>query len=274
MIPKITSGYEDIMPDEYKELVENGPYGRDLGVKDLGTFKEAIEQHPLCAGCALGMSIRQIIASLPKPEDTIIVGTTGCNSILMPQLAIQNIHSLFGNQSGVASGLKRGLSIRFPDKVKDVVVIGGDGGVADIGISFTMHAWIRLEKITTIMLDNECYANTGGQESSMTEEGTVLNMAPFGKKYPKAPMFELARESGCVYAAEVSPLHPRKLEKFVKRAIIAARTLGPTYLQVYTPCTTNYKFPPVETLAKTKESENIREYMTPEAEKLIKDLKL
>lgn len=274
MIPKITPGYEDIMPDEYKELVEDGPYGRNLGVKDLGTFKEAIEKHPLCAGCGLGLGLRLIIASLPAPEDTIIVGTTGCNSILMPQLAIQNIHSLFGNQSAVASGLKRSLDIRFPDKVKDVVVIGGDGGVADIGIAFTLHAWIRMEKITTIMLDNECYANTGGQESSMTKEGTVLNMAPVGKKYPKAPMFELARESGCVYVAEVSPLHPRKLEKYIKRAIIIARTLGPTYVQVFTPCPTNYKFSPSETLAKTKEGENIREYITPEAEKLIKEQKL
>ena len=274
MIPKITPGYEDIMPDEYKELVEDGPYRRNLGVKDLGTFKEAIEKHPLCAGCGLGLGLRLITASLPAPEDTIVVGTTGCNSILMPQLAIQNIHSLFGNQSAVASGLKRSLDIRFPDKVKDVVVIGGDGGVADIGIAFTLHAWIRMAKITTIMLDNECYANTGGQESSMTKEGTVLNMAPVGKKYPKAPMFELARESGCVYVAEVSPLHPRKLEKYIKRAIIIARTLGPTYVQVFTPCPTNYKFSPLETLAKTKEGENIREYITPEAEKLIKEQKL
>ena len=235
MIPEITPGYEDVMPDEYKELVKDGPYGRNLGVKDLGIFKEAIEQHPLCVGCGLGLALRLIIASLPNPEDTIFVGTTGCNSILMPQLAIQNIHSLFGNQSGVASGLKRGLSIRFPDKIKDVISIGGDGGVADIGLSFTMHAWIRREKITTIMLDNECYANTGGQESCMTKEGVVLNMAPLGKKYPKAPMFEIARDSGCVYVAEVSPLHPRKLEKFVRRAIILARTLGPTYVQLLTP---------------------------------------
>lgn len=272
MIPKISPGFEDVLPEEYRELVKDGPYGRNLGIKDLGTFKEAIEEHPLCAGCALGLSIRLIVASLPCPEDTIVVGTTGCNSILMPQLAIQNIHSLFGNQNAVASGLKRALKIRYPDKNKDVVVIAGDGGTADIGLAMTLHSWFRRENIATIMLDNEGYSNTGGQESSMTREGVVLNMAPLGKKYPKTPMFELARESGCIYVAAVSPASPRRLEKMVRRAILVARDVGPTYVQIYCPCATNYKFNPSETLKRTKDDEQIREYMTPDAKELIEGL--
>ncbi len=272
MMPKISPGFEDVLPAEYRELVKDGPYGRNLGIKDLGTFKELIAEHPLCAGCALGLSIRFIMAALPCPEDTVVVGTTGCNSILMPQLAIHNIHSLFGNQNAVASGLKRALKIRYPDKNKDVVVIAGDGGTADIGFAMTMHSWIRGENIATIMLDNEGYSNTGGQESGMTREGVVLNMAPLGKKYPKMPMFELARESGCVYVAAVSPASPRRLERMVKRAILVAREVGPTYVQIYCPCATNYKFDPSETLKRTKADEQIREYMSPDAKELIEGL--
>jgi pyruvate ferredoxin oxidoreductase beta subunit len=269
---KISPGFEDVLPEEYRELVKDGPYGRNLGIKDFGTFKEVIEEHPLCAGCVLGLSIRLIVASLPCPEDTVVVGTTGCNSILMPQLAIHNIHSIFGNQNAVASGLKRALKMRYPDKHKDVVVIAGDGGVADIGLDMTMHSWFRREKITTIMLDNEGYSNTGGQESSMTREGVVLNMAPLGKKYPKTPMFELARESGCVYVATVSPASPKHLEKMVRRAVFVAREIGPTYIQVYCPCSTNYKFSPSETLKRAKEAEQIKEYMSPDAKGLIERL--
>ena len=85
-----------------------------------------------------------------------------------PQVALHNIHSLFGNQNAVASGVKRALNLRFPDKIKDVVVIAGDGATADIGLDMVLHSWFRQEKITTIMLDNEAYANTGGQESGMS----------------------------------------------------------------------------------------------------------
>ena len=271
-IVTISPGFEEVMPEEYLELVKNGPYGRGLGIKDWGTFKELIEEHPLCAGCGLALAIRTVVASLPSPEDTIIVGTTGCNSILMPQLAIHNIHSVFGNQSSVATGLKRAWKIRYPDKNKDVVVMAGDGGVSDIGLSPTQHAWFRGENIPAIMLDNEAYANTGGQESGMSCQGAVLNMAPTGKKFPKLPLFEIAKVAGCAYVAMASLTNTRRLGKMVRRAILVAREIGPTYLQIYVPCPTNYKFSPRETLKRAKEREEIKEYISPEAEKLIKEV--
>jgi len=268
---KISPGFEKILPQEYVDLVENGPYGRSLTVADLGTFKEVIEEHPLCAGCGLGMSIRMALASLPDPGNTVIVGTTGCNSILMPQVAIHNAHVLFGNQNSVATGLKRALRLRYPNKAKDVVVIAGDGAVADIGLAPTLHSWFRRENITTIMLDNEGYSNTGGQESGMTRQGVVLNMAPVGKKFPKVPLHELAKIAGCAYVATVTPARARRLGQVVRRAVLVAREVGPTYVQVFCPCSTNYKFAPSETLKKASETE-ITEYMSPEAQELIERL--
>jgi pyruvate ferredoxin oxidoreductase beta subunit len=270
----ISPGFEEIMPVEYRELVNNGPYGQNLGISDLGSFKELLEEHPLCAGCGLALSLRLILASLPNPEDTIIVGSTGCSALAFPQVALHNIHSLFGNQNAVAAGLKRALKLRFPDQMKDVVVIAGDGATADIGLDMVLQSWFRLENITTIMLDNEAYANTGGQESGMSPQGTVLNMAPKGKKFPKVSLPEIARESGCPYVAAVTPAQPKKLEKAVRRAILAARELGPTYIQIFAPCPTNYKFKPNETIAKIKQRQKegtyqTREYIAPEAQELF-----
>lgn len=271
-IATISPGFEDIMPEEYRQLVAEGPFDRDLGLGDLGTFKELIEEHPLCAGCGLAIGIRLIIASLPSPENTIVVGTTGCNSILMPQLALHNIHSVFGNQSAIATGLSRALRLRYPDKHKDVVVIAGDGGVGDIGFSSTMHAWFRNEKFTTIMLDNEGYSNTGGQESGMTRQGVAVNMAPTGKKYPKLPLVELAKTAGCAYVAAVNPALARRLGKMVRRAVLIAREIGSTYIQVMVPCPTNYKISPSETLKKAKElNPKPVEYISAEAEQLLKE---
>lgn len=270
----ISPGFEDIMPPEYRELVENGPYGKGYGVSDLGTFKEVIEEHPLCAGCGLALSIRLALASLPNPEHTIVVGSTGCSSLVFPQVAMHNIHSLFGNQNSVASGLKRALKLRFPNQEKDVLVMAGDGATADIGLDMVMHSWLRRENITTIMLDNEAYANTGGQESGMSKQGTVLNMAPKGKNFPKVPMAEIAQASGCAYVAVTSPAHPKRLSQAVRRAILIAREIGPTYVQLYSPCPTNYKFSPQDTLPmiKRQEKEGLfqnKEYISPEAQAFL-----
>ncbi len=273
-ILKIAPGFEEIMPPEYRELVDNGPYGKGYGVADLGTFKELTEEHPLCAGCGLALSMRLALASLPAPEETIVVGSTGCSSLVFPQVALHNIHSLFGNQNAVASGLKRALKLRFPQKEKDVVVIAGDGATADIGLDMVMQSWLRREKITTIMLDNEAYANTGGQESGMSMKGAVLNMAPKGKNFPKVTLPEIAQASGCAYVAAVSPAHPKLLAKAVRRAILVAREVGPSYVQLFSPCPTNYKFKPQDTIPiiKQREKEGLyqtKEYIAPEAQAFL-----
>jgi len=74
---QISPGFEEIMPAEYRDLVERGPYGKGWGVAEMGSFKELIEEHPLCAGCGLALSMRLILVSLPSPEDTVVVGSTG-----------------------------------------------------------------------------------------------------------------------------------------------------------------------------------------------------
>lgn len=276
-IVKISPGFENIMPKDYQDLVKDGPYGKGWDISKLGTFKELIEEHPLCAGCGLAFAQRIILASLPNPEDTIIVGTTGCSSLSFAQVAVHNIHSLFGNQNSVATGLSRALKIRFPEKTKDVVVVGGDGAIGDIGLDMVMHSWFRREKFITIMLDNEAYANTGGQESGMSCEGEVLNMAPTGKKYPKIALVEIARDSGCAYAAAVTMSNPKRVSKIIRQAILIARELGPTYVQIYCPCPTNFKFKPAESLKRAREKDKIgfypaSEYFSPAAKEFVEKL--
>lgn len=265
--------FADLLPQEYKDLVAKGPFRERKGVEGLGTFKEIIEEHPHCAGCGVALGIRLVAAALPCPEETIMIGTPGCSFFGLAQTAVNYSTSAFGNQNAVASGLKRMLKIRYPDRHKDIVVLVGDGGVADIGLDYTLHSWFRREKITTIMVDNEVYGNTGGQESGMSIQGKVLNMAPTGKKFPKVPVFELAKASGCVYVAKVTVASPRKVGKAVSKAILIAREVGPTYVQIYTPCPTNLKFPPNQTVKVAGEAEKdyyaFEEFITDEAARYL-----
>ena len=266
--------FADLLPKDYKDLIADGPFFEDKRVDDLGTFKEIIDEHPHCAGCGVALGIRLVVAALPSPKDTIIIGTPGCSFFGLSQTALNYSNTAFGNQNAVASGLKRMLKIRYSDINKDVMVLVGDGAIADIGLDSTLHSWFRREKITTIMVDNEVYGNTGGQESGMSIEGKVLNMAPMGKQFPKLPIYDIAKISGCAYAARVTVASPHKIDKAVRKAIHIAREIGPTYVQIYTPCPTNLKFSPNQTIHFARELEktyySYEEFFTPEAEEYFK----
>jgi pyruvate ferredoxin oxidoreductase beta subunit len=276
---QISEALYDIMPSDYQDLVKSATYGKeDRGWKDIGTSKELIEQHSLCAGCPESMAFRYILASLPNPEDTVMVGSTGCTSLVFPMVAVHNIHSLFGNQNAIASGLKRALSVRFPGRVKDVVVLAGDGATVDIGLDMTLQAWFRQEKFTTICFDNELYANTGGQESGLMQKGFVAKMAPVGKLFDKVRLPEIARESGCHYVVNCTVSKPSLVEKVIRNAVHIAREIGPTYLQLYTPCILEIGKNSMEGLQEMRDSEKpterfaYKEYVSEPAKQLLAEL--
>jgi pyruvate ferredoxin oxidoreductase beta subunit len=207
-----------------------------------------------------------------------MVGSTGCTSLVFPMVAVHNIHSLFGNQNAIASGLKRALSVRFPGRTKDVVVLAGDGATVDIGLDMTLQAWFRQEKFTTICFDNELYANTGGQESGLMQKGFVAKMAPVGKLFDKVRLPEIARESGCHYVVQCTVSKPSLIEKVVRNAIMIAREIGPTYLQLYTPCILEIGKNSMEGLQEMRDSEKpterfaYKEYISETAKQLLTEV--
>ncbi len=275
---KINEALKEFMPQEVIDLEEKATWNNPKrGVMDLPYAKELIEEHSLCAGCPESAAFRYILASLPNPEETIIVNSTGCTSLVFPHIALHTVHSLFGNQNAIASGIKRVLEWRFPDKVKDVVVIAGDGATVDIGLDMTLQSFFRQERITTICFDNEVYANTGGQESGMTVKGHVFKMAPKGKQWDKVPMWQIAIDSGCHYVVRMTVSSPKKVEKVVKSAIYVAREVGPTYIHLYTPCILEIGLNSDDGLEEMRRTDKERfkffEYMTPEAKEVIEQKK-
>ncbi|MBT9133563.1 MAG: Oxalate oxidoreductase subunit beta [Firmicutes bacterium] len=255
---QVSPGFMRFMPKEYQDLVEKGPFGRKLKLSDLGTYKELLEEHPMCEGCAMAFFIRLALTALPAPEHTVIVGTAGCGRLSLSQAAIPFVYGNYCDTNGVATGIKRGLALRFPDQPKDVVVIAGDGGLSDIGFSQVMHGWFRQEKFTTVMLDNEVYGNTGGQESGMTKRGEVVKMAPIGKQFEKIDMIGLAKTAGVAYIARLTPTNPSRIISTIRKAVLIAREVGPTYVQAYTSCNIEYSIPPEKVLEDARQVEKER----------------
>jgi pyruvate ferredoxin oxidoreductase beta subunit len=273
-IYKVNPEFRDIMPQEILDLEEKASWSNiKRGIKELPDHKELLEEHSLCAGCPEAMTLRYVLSALPVPEDTVIINSTGCTSLMFPHIALHTVHSLFGNQNSVASGIKRVLEWRFPDKKKDVVVIAGDGATVDIGLDYTLQSWFRQENITTICFDNEVYANTGGQDSGATVKGAVFKMAPKGKKFDKVPMWELAKTSGCHYSVNMTGSAPKQVAKIVRQAILIAREIGPTFINIYTPCILEIGLGANDGLGEMKDKDKERfafyEHISPEAEEYL-----
>jgi len=91
---KPAPGYLEHLPVEYQDLIKHGQYGKKKKVSDMGKFKELIEEHPMCAGCAMTLFIRLVFLALPKPEHTIFVGTAGCGRLAISQ---GNVPFIYGN---------------------------------------------------------------------------------------------------------------------------------------------------------------------------------
>jgi len=146
-------------------------------------------------------------------------------------------------------------------------------------LDMTMQSWFRQEKFTTICFDNELYANTGGQESGLMQKGFVAKMAPKGKNFEKVRLPEIAREAGCAYVALLTVSKPNRVEQAIKNAIHVAREVGPTFVQLYTPCILEIGKQSMEGLDEMKDSESIggrfvqKEYITDEAQKLLDSIK-
>jgi pyruvate ferredoxin oxidoreductase beta subunit len=160
------------------------------------------------------------------------------------------IHVAFENAAAVASGIEVALKAlqrkgRIPGKDVNVVVFGGDGGTADIGLQALSGAMERKHNILYICTDNEAYANTGVQRSGTTPYGASTTTAPagkysIGKEQPKKDMAAIMAAHGVPYVATASVAYP---EDYLAKVKKASQIAGPKYIHIHVPCGISWGFP-------------------------------
>jgi pyruvate ferredoxin oxidoreductase beta subunit len=83
----------------------------------------------------------------------------------------------------------------------------------------------------------------------------------------------LAKIAGCAYVATVVPNNPRRVESVIKKAVLIAREIGPTYIQAYTSCNIEYSIPTDKVMEDAKNVEDDRykfeEYITEDAKNYL-----
>ena len=117
---------------------------------------------------------------------------------------------------------------------KAVWMVGGDGWAYDIGYGGLDHVLATGLDLNVLVMDNELYANTGGQASKATPIGAAVQFAAAGKATPKKDMGVILSNYGYVYVAQINlGANPEHAIRCLKEA---AAYHGPSIVIAYAPC--------------------------------------
>lgn len=117
---------------------------------------------------------------------------------------------------------------------KSVWAIGGDGWAYDIGYGGLDHVIASGQNINILVMDTECYSNTGGQTSKATPLGAVAKYSANGKRTNKKELGRMAMIYGNVYVASVC-LGADK-QQTINALVEAEAYDGPSVVIAYCPC--------------------------------------
>lgn len=205
------------------------------------------KQTHYCPGCGHGIAHRlvaEVIEELGIRERTIGTAPVGCAVLLYDYFNCDIIECAHGRPPAVATGIKRNL----PDRI--VFTYQGDGDLAAIGTSETIHAANRGENITVIFINNAIYGMTGGQMAPTTLKGMMSTTTQDGRgQHGEGPPLKvcelLSSLDGVHYLERVAVSSPKdviKAKKAIKKAFeyqIAGKSF--CLVEVLSMCPTDWK---------------------------------
>ena len=234
-------------------------------IKNLKEFSTSADRFEganlLCPGCAHSIIVREVLNA--TNDDLVLAASTGCLEVCTAVYPYTSwdaswIHIGFENGSTAVAGaeamykaLKNKGRLKQPERTPKFVAFGGDGATYDIGFQWISGCFERGHDMMYVCLDNEVYANTGGQRSSSTPRGSSTTTAPagrvsYGEKMKKKDMVAIMAAHGAPYVAQVAP---NKWKDMVKKIQTGFQTEGPVYINAMSACTTEWKFAPEDTIA-------------------------
>lgn len=117
---------------------------------------------------------------------------------------------------------------------KSVWAIGGDGWAYDIGFAGLDHVLAQNRDINILVLDTECYSNTGGHMSKATPISSTAKYAPDGKRTFKKDLGRMMMTYGNVYVAQVAL--GANFQQTINAFKEAEAYPGPSIVIAYCPC--------------------------------------
>ena len=152
-----------------------------------------------------------------------------------PEVRREQVAQLRQHLAGETSADARQLLIDADALVeKSIWLIGGDGWAYDIGFGGLDHVLSLTENVNILVLDTQCYSNTGGQASKATPLGAVTKFGEHGKRKARKDLGVSMMMYGHVYVAQISL--GAQLNQTVKAIQEAEAYPGPSLIIAYSPC--------------------------------------
>ena len=206
-----------------------------------------------CPGCGHGTAhrlIMEVIEELDKEHETIGVAPVGCSVLAYEFMNVDMQEAAHGRAPAVATGIKR----VWPDKI--VFTYQGDGDLAAIGTSETIHACNRGEKIVIVFINNGIYGMTGGQMAPTTLPGMKTSTSPYGREVNSMgnplKMTELVAHLPGTYFVTRQAVHTPSAVRKAKRSLKKAfqnqidNKPGVSFVEIVSNCNSGWKMEPVE----------------------------
>ncbi len=215
---------------------------------DLPDTSYVLPGNRACAGCGIGIGLRQIIAALegqmvmtvPASCLTVLGGMYPTASVEVPWVNVA-----FPSTAAAAAGLAAGLRATVKADKMTVLAMAGDGGTGDIGIQALSGAAERNDDFIYLCYDNEAYMNTGTQRSGLTPSGARTTTTWSGKRENPKDLPAIMEAHNIPYVASTSAVFPEDVYEKVAKA----RTIeGLRYIHMNTPCPSGWSFDPIDTV--------------------------
>lgn len=230
----------------YKEIVQEA----NLVYKKTSLMTDKVLSY--CPGCGHGTAhriIMEVVDEMGLGQDTIGVAPVGCSVLAYEFMNVDIQQAAHGRAPAVATGIKR----CWPEKF--VFTYQGDGDLAAIGTSETIHACNRGENFLIVFINNGIYGMTGGQMAPTTLPGMKSSTSPYGRDIsimgnPLKITELIAQLPGTYFVSRQAvhtPANVRKTKKAIRKAIEnqVNKKPGLNFVEIVSNCNSGWKMTPV-----------------------------
>lgn len=190
-------------------------------------YKENASRVDLCPGCgdiALIKLVPQALSELGiQPHEACLVPGIGCSG----QVATYMNGNIVKADHGRALPLAHGIKIA--NKHLRVIVLAGDGDTFSIGIEHFIHTARANPDIVIVVMDNQIYGLTKGQDSPTTHLGEI---GTGDGALPVNPI-ALALASGASFVAQTFSGYQNETKEIIQKAVLHK---GFSFINDFSPC--------------------------------------
>ncbi|OGI04371.1 MAG: hypothetical protein A2Y25_07875 [Candidatus Melainabacteria bacterium GWF2_37_15] len=163
-----------------------------------------------------------------EPHDMVMTSGVGCASRLPFYTNCYGFHTVHGRALPAAIGIK------VANKERTVISVGGDGDAFSIGGNHFIHASRKNPDITYIVMDNEIYGMTKGQNSPTSHEDLLTKINPYEVIEDRINPVLMALSFNTSFIARGYCEDEEQLKDIIVKAI---QHRGFSFVHVLSPCT-------------------------------------